>query len=866
MKGGWSKRFLVVAALALAGLRDPRGAAAAYAPKVAVVFCPDTYAANAEHQRKAQMSSQALVGLAGLVGTPYDTVMLDELLARPAGTYNSVWFSNCAVLSDPNVPKVAAFLTAHLARGGTVLLDGPIGAYTPPFPSFPDLPFRGTDATAPILNISALGQQEVLNWTVRTAAAGHPLAAWPGWTALTTLTQGLADSTDVVGIADPKKPGSNVLLELSNGKAVFPYLVATRPGTGRVLAISGFGCDAGPATPFRNSAPRGFFDNLLLPRLIDAVLWLLAPEGPSVGLQLSNAPLTVVARLDGDQSDVPEATTRTLDYLLAMGRETGVTTAYGVVSSFAERVAWEGFFPRAPEIEQLGGAIASHSHTHNYQMSLSLDAAGWDTEVRQSMALVRQHFTVGTFQPAVQVYINPGDEILWADYQRFFALVRTYFTHGFETEVPYASGISGFGLPAGVAPVALISDIAVPDVQWLYDKMWTYTVEAATNYQKQILAYYQRRIGRGVLYNQMWHDYAIANSPPLHFPPDGDHPVYSHFDASREHFAREKIFAPGIAEVTTKLHIAQRTRLSAETGADGTTTTTLDLSKLAPEQRSHLAGMGLRINRAAKPIAAVTIDGARYPAFSADTVILPPGVGESLVIAAQTGDAPAGGPRLTYLSKEMAAIDGGDDFLHVELAAPGLFTRFCLALPPGFVVLGADYYWREAGETCGALAYGSQEIGFDVRALEAPSELSIVGADRHILDAHMTKGHVDLDLAAGQAGDRIFFATKKVPMKIYVGAEVRTADKESEPGTYSFEIGRNKAATARLTFITEDPPVEPAGPGGAGNTGPACSLGGFGSRGLGGGALLAAAGLGLVGRMRRRRGARSRARAKVAQA
>ena len=100
----------------------------------------------------------------------------------------------------------------------------------------------------------------------------------PGWAPGTTLTQGLADGTDILAIADDEQDGAYTLLEVGGE----PYLVVTRPSSGRVLGISGYGDDSGAATPFRNEAPRGFFDNQLLPRLVDAVV-LVALSGRALG-------------------------------------------------------------------------------------------------------------------------------------------------------------------------------------------------------------------------------------------------------------------------------------------------------------------------------------------------------------------------------------------------------------------------------------------------------------------------------------------------------------------------------------------------------------------------------------------------------
>jgi hypothetical protein len=762
----------------------PRPGLAAYAPKVAVVLCQQTY--DAGSQRQVHRTSQALVGLAGLVGAPYDTVMLEELLSRPA-TYSSIWFSDCSVLPGGLASQLADFLESHLDRGGSVLLDGPIG---------------GSDALEDALNINFGGFQDMGSSVIRTAGGSHPLSGQPGWAPGTTLTQGLASGTNVLEIANDDVAGSATLLAFSSGD---PFLVTTRPSVGRVLAISGYGSGAGPATPFRNDPPRGFFDNLLLPRLIDATVWLLSPDEPSVGLQLSHAPMTAVVRLDADVSGDSRPTEETLDYLLELAKETGVTSAYAIVSSFAEGSDWDSF-EAAPELERLGGAIGSHSHTHNNNMSLQTDPAFWDREVRQSLSIIRQHFTTGSFGPPVDVFINPGGEISWGDYRRFFGSVRAFFTHGFETEVPYSTGISAFRLPAGAAPVAIINNVPVPDYQWFYDPNWLYTVDAGTENQRRILGYYQNRVGRGALFNQMWHDYAIGGEAP---PSDPGRRATAHYDMVKDHFARERIFAPGIAEVTTKLNLAQRTQILAR-NSGGMITTTLDLSRFSAAERAQLSGMGLRVNRSSRPIVAVTLDGAAYPAFSADTVILPPTASGSLVVAAQTGDSgPVVSPRLTYVSKAFTGLSAASDSVKVDLVTPALHTRFCLALPARHIVLGADRYAPSAAETCGVIRYRSGSSGFEGRALNAPEDLSFTASDRRLVSVMSSGAVVTLAVAAGQSGDRLSFRTTAAARSVTVGGSSATPSSQGG-GNYVLAINTSGATTVTFRFTEPAPPPAPA--------------------------------------------------------
>jgi hypothetical protein len=608
----------------------------------------------------------------------------------------------------------------------------------------------------------------------------------------------------VLGIAGGAHPGAHTLLQLSGGGDDFPYAVITQPTSGRVLAISGYGQDSGAASPFRNDPPAGFFDNLLLPRLIDATAWLLGGGAPVVGLQPSHAPMTAIVRLDGDVSDDPDATEKTLDYLLDLGRRTGVASAYGIVSAFAERAGWEGFeAARMEELEHLGGVVASHSHTHNDDMSANLDDAGWATEVGQSLQTIRDHFASPGFNPAVKVFINPGETIAWHDYARFLDDVRAYFTHGYELSVPYTTGRSGFDRPPDGA-VALFGNTPVPDFQWFYDPTFHYSLGEATELQRKILGYFQDRIGRGAIYNEMWHDYAIAGNPPDQDPGAG--PFDAFYDATRDHFARARIYAPSIDEATAKLAIAQRSRFTAQPVDDGgSLTVTLDLSRLSPAEREHLAGMGLRIDQPGAAIVAVELDGVAHPAFTADTVILPPATAPSLTVKLSTGNAVAAGaaavrPRLTYLSKAPAAITGADGSLRVQLAHPGLATRFCVVPPARHVLIGADDYAPEGGETCGHLRFGSTAAAIEVQPLDAPGDLSIIAADRRILGQHAQASSLTLDLSTGDPGDRLRFRATSAPATVEVDG--RAVTPAAEDGVFRGPAGHRRRRRRHLPLLT----------------------------------------------------------------
>ena len=140
--------------------------------------------------------------------------------------------------------------------------------------------------------------------------------------------------------------------------------------------------------------------------------------------------------------------------------------------------------------------------------------------------------------------------------------------------------------------MAIFNNVPAPDYAWFYSPMWMYTLAEGTQNQKQILRSTTRPGSGGAPFTtRCGNDYAIAENPaPAFSRPSRSRPLPS--TPSAHHFAaRERIFAPGIAEVITKLNLAQRTQITAQTSG-AAITTTLDLSRLTADERVQPAGMG----------------------------------------------------------------------------------------------------------------------------------------------------------------------------------------------------------------------------------------------------------------------------------
>ncbi|MCB9557871.1 MAG: hypothetical protein H6707_17295 [Deltaproteobacteria bacterium] len=732
-----------------------------YAPKVAVVLCKDTYSYR-HFWRISQLSSQALVGLANLLGVPYKTVTLAELIADAnASQYTSLWFSSCLVVDSAKMPALRTLLSNHLAADKSVLADGVVGA----FERKPDdtLTARSADtSTELILNLAVGGFVDLTRHRVRTAKGTHPFSSRTHWAAEQLLTQGIGGATDTVKLASGLA-GSAVLLETisADEKTITPYMVLSRATTGRVIGYSGLAGTHGPASCFRNTTPAGFFDNRLMTYVIETTQWLLAGDHPIVGLQLSHAPLTAVARLDGDGSNSASDVAAAYSYLTQLGKETGVTTAYGIVSDRAAQLGWGLHRTWAPQIEALGGAVASHSATHPPDMT-AISEAQWTAEVTGSLNKIRSELTQENFFPALQTFINPGNGLPWDYYGKVHGSVELFFTHGGENEVPYASGVMGWDLSPGSWAMPIIRNTHVPDYQWFFDSAWKYSVSEAVAIQRQILNYYQTRIGRGALYNEMWHDYGIGAS--------ATRPLY---DVNRQHFLEQQIFAPTIEELRYKFHLAHGYQLTAKYNATAKSLdVTLDISHVPTAKRTFLAGMGLRLDQLSDAIVAVTINGQPHHAFTADTVILPGVVTTKVTIALSLGSSTSlPTPRLEYVSKAPAQLTQSGDSLSLRLAQPQHFTKFCFAISKPSLLVGATRFASSfvAGsptQLCGQRAHGDSAVPVDLMPFSNKHNLQLVASERRILHYNIDDQQAVIVFAPGNGGERVSLRSQTRPDRL----------------------------------------------------------------------------------------------------
>ena len=101
--------------------------------------------------------------------------------------------------------------------------------------------------------------------------------------------------------------------------------------------------------------------------------WALWDEidTPFPAMQLSNADLTAIVRLDADMSWDFDAQYETMNYLIDLAKKTGVVSVYGWVSDEATAAGWKALSELGERLEKFGGQIGTHSRYHNLDMELT---------------------------------------------------------------------------------------------------------------------------------------------------------------------------------------------------------------------------------------------------------------------------------------------------------------------------------------------------------------------------------------------------------------------------------------------------------------------------------------------------------------
>jgi len=98
------------------------------------------------------------------------------------------------------------------------------------------------------------------------------------------------------------------------------------------------------------------------------------------------------------------------------------------------------------------------------------------------------------------------------DYGEVAGRFSFYMTHGLEQSVPLGFGNMTWFTGAN-KDFVLLENSPHPDYQWFYDPTWSYTTAQIYRQRRSHLRPHVSQCRRGVIFNEMWHDYSISSMP-----------------------------------------------------------------------------------------------------------------------------------------------------------------------------------------------------------------------------------------------------------------------------------------------------------------------------------------------------------------
>jgi len=706
-----------------------------------------------------QMSAHGWAAAVNLAGIPYECLFLEHLAHTDLSAFGTLILGQCSYVAEKDYSSFSATLKQYLRQGGHLIIDGPLAVY--------DENAKERDHTAldELIGVSYQGFQGNDKFRIRSKDARHYITRIfvPGQ----FVSQHLVGGLNILS-------GGETLLVCCDEKDAYPFLSVVTQGKSRVVLISDFSTWSGAASFFRNAQPQVFYRNLLFNALIRAIHWTLYGEvaTPFPVPQITNANLTAIIRLDGDGSSDLNQQITTMNYLIDIAKESGVVPVYAWVSSLATKAGWPDLAPLGKKLEDVGGEIATHSRFH--RINAEMTEKRWQEELDGSIQEIE--FNTADYDypiGKVKCFINPGNTIKMADYEQIAKRFVFYMTHGFEQDMPL-----GFGnltwFTGSYKDLALLEDTPSPDYQWFYDPSWSYTTQQITAYQEAIFDHLYENIGRGVIYNQMWHDYSITSQPQHGKDRIVNKSNIAMYDAIRSKFAVKDVYCPDPIELGYKLRLMANWNYRWSVVEDKVSLD-LDLTKITEDtMASFTGGMGINVENSPGYIQKVLINGQPHDAFRDHLVILPNLRKGSNKIEIFLGDQKPTQPRLTYISQRMAAIRRVGDDLQVPIVTQNR-TRFRWQLPSGFSLLGADEQeWDRLGDSS-LYGYARSNRTIVLKKLDN-SRFAISNATLCIEDVIATKNRVQIKVVNnGREENRLAFRSAAAPKKVTIQSQEMSA-------------------------------------------------------------------------------------------
>lgn len=658
-------------------------------PRVAIIISKSSFT---HHWGVTQMSAHGWGGVVNLAGVPYDCFSAedfsDDLNLK---NYDCLIFTQCTYLSDAVYEKTVKVLESYLSEGGNLIIDGLIGYYDEKTKK------RDHSKLNQLLNIKYAGFYGDPDYRIKVKNTDQFITK--NYSKGEFVTQHIAGGLNVQTFEN----NGRILLELTNEKESYPFLSIRQTSKNRIVLINDFATWSSVPSFFRNVQPQVFYKNQIYNLLIESVYWSLydSIEEPIPSLQVSNADLTAIIRLDADASGNLNAQIQTINYLNDIAKETGVVPVYAWVSSTAATAGWQDLAPLGKKLEGFGGQIGTHSKFHNIDQEMNEQR--WKEELDDAIREIEFNMAdYGYDIGKVDCFINPGNTIHMSDYNQVAKRFGFYMTHGFEQDMPI-----GFGnftwFNEDQKNFVVLENTPSPDYQWFYDPTWSYTTQQITAYQESIFDHLYDNIKRGVIFNQMWHDYSITSQPQYGKDRIVNTNNLAMYDAIKTKFKNNNIYCPEPEDLRYKICIMAQSNYSWSVNGDELHFK-FDISNLGLDSANlYTGGMGIRINNSSKKISKVFINNIEHFAFNDNLVILPNIPGSvadiKIILASETSIE----PHLTYVSKRMTQLEKNEDGLNLNVLTKSK-AKFTFSAPGGYLLLNADgfnYSYTSPNEICG---------------------------------------------------------------------------------------------------------------------------------------------------------------------
>jgi len=688
------KKFGFILILALIFVGTGAGQAISFEkPRVGIVISKT----NFDHRwGVTQMAAHGWAGVVNLAGFPYKTLFIEDIVAADdLAEYSLLIFAQCTFIKQAQQNPLQEKVQNYVAQGGNVIIDGPLAFFDA---DENELDRKPLYASLGLRYTGAYGDKKY-----RLKATGEPSYITKQFGPDELLSQALTGS---LNISEPRD-GGDTWIVATNDTSTYPFLSTYATENNRFVYVSDFSTWAGAASFFRNRAPQGFYANQIINAMIKSVEWAVYGDiqTPFPAPQLSNAPLTAIIRLDADASDNAPVQHQTMHYLADVARETGVVSVYAWVASGAKESAWDSLAPLGQMIEDLGGEIGTHSNYHRIEQQMTPER--WAAELDSAIlgietSMAEENYPIGD----IDYFINPGNTIRMCDYDEVSDRFSFFMTHGFEQDMPL-----GYGNLTWYAKnnpdFVVIENNPSPDYQWFYDPNWSYTTHQISLYEEAIFDHMYENIGRGVLFNQMWHDYSITSQQYGEKDRIINTSNIEFYNAIRAKFAAHNIYAPTPNELGNKLRAMAQWDYGWRSSGD-TITMTIDISRMRNSEAiaSAVGGMGLRIENTGQFIQSVQINEQPHFGYTDQLIILPDLQPRENTIAVVMGREPADIPRLTYVSKRMKKNSEESERLKASIQTESL-AKFIFHSPETGILLNTASQYRDEGKIHGIVRSSS---------------------------------------------------------------------------------------------------------------------------------------------------------------